>query len=72
MQAGNENLKEAKNAEKSHFKIKRCHFWAFLESFKILFSSLHNPTHKLFLTKIFLYFNSSKKGRNRRYVRLAY
>ena len=41
----NEILKKAKKAEKSHFKTKKCNFWAFLASFKTSFSSLHNPNN---------------------------
>ena len=39
----NDSLKEAKNAQKSRFKTKKCHF---LASFKISFSSLHYLNYK--------------------------
>ena len=28
-----------------HFETQKCHFWAFLASFKISFSSLQHPKH---------------------------
>ena len=43
----NKILKEVKNAEKSHFKTKKGHFWLFLASFKISFSSLNNPSYNI-------------------------
>ena len=31
--------------KKDHFETQKCHFWAFLASFKILFSSLQHTSH---------------------------
>ena len=51
LQAGNWNfergLKPWKITQNDHFEAQKCHFWAFLASFKISFSGLHNPKHNL-------------------------
>ena len=39
-----------------HFETQKCHFWAFLASFKILFSSLQHPIYNILLYLIYIFF----------------